>query len=127
MQAFSMASMMQQPGNPNMTPNMPMYNNAHPVQPFNPNAFLPPQQQSTPNNGFGQYQRCGGGHSQTRNRNGGRGRERNTGRQQQLYYCWTCGANRSHTGTNFQNKAQGHIPNTTFANMQGSSTRGMHM
>eukprot|EP00957_Ditylum_brightwellii_P107127 8173477-Ditylum_brightwellii.AAC.1 len=135
-QAFSMASMMQQPGNlnmmqqtgnPNIIPNMPMYNNAHPVQAFNPNAFLPPQQQSKPNNRFGQYQRRRGGRGQTRNRNGGRGQGRNTGRQQQLYYCWTCGANRSHTGTNCQNLAQGHIPNATFTNMQGGSTRSMYM
>eukprot|EP00957_Ditylum_brightwellii_P137518 10484255-Ditylum_brightwellii.AAC.2 len=64
MQAFSMASMMQQPGSPNIMPNMNMYNNAHPAQAFNPNVFLPQQQQPTPNSGFGQYQRCGGGCSQ---------------------------------------------------------------
>eukprot|EP00957_Ditylum_brightwellii_P123141 9388847-Ditylum_brightwellii.AAC.1 len=98
--------MMQQPGSLNMMPNMNMYNNAHPAQAFNSNAFLLQQQQSTPNSRFGQYQRHGGGCSQAQNRNGGRGRGRNTGRQQQLYYCWTCGANRHHTGANFQNPVQ---------------------
>eukprot|EP00957_Ditylum_brightwellii_P048192 3657853-Ditylum_brightwellii.AAC.1 len=62
---------------------MHMYNNAHPAQAFNPNAFLPQQQKSTQNNGFGQYQRRRGGCSQVQNRNGGRGQGRNTGRQQQ--------------------------------------------
>eukprot|EP00957_Ditylum_brightwellii_P166322 12662008-Ditylum_brightwellii.AAC.1 len=53
MQAFSMANMMQQPSNPNIMqhpnnpnimPPMPMHNNAHSMQAFNPNAFIPPQQ-----------------------------------------------------------------------------------
>eukprot|EP00957_Ditylum_brightwellii_P106715 8141461-Ditylum_brightwellii.AAC.1 len=128
---FSMASMMQQSNmmpQANMMPNMNMFSpNVQSNQSFIPNAFLPQQQQSTPNNRFGNYQRGGGGRNRNRGRNGGRGRGQNTGRQQQLYYSRTCGANRYHAGTNCQHSVQGHIPNATFANMQGGSTRGLHM
>eukprot|EP00957_Ditylum_brightwellii_P056691 4296495-Ditylum_brightwellii.AAC.1 len=59
----------------------------------------------------------------------GRGRNQNRGRGQQqrfhIHYCWMCGVNQIHKGSNCNNKVDGHQDNATLDNCMGGSNHGI--
>jgi hypothetical protein len=64
----------------------------------------------------------GRGRDNDRRRCGGAGRGSNAC---DFKYCWSHG-NFAHAGTNCESKANGHINDATYANMQGGSTTRCH-
>jgi hypothetical protein len=63
--------------------------------------------------------------SRTNDRGGRNSNGRGPNNKRQFKYCWTHG-NCAHSGTECETKADGHIANATYANMQGGSTTRCH-